>query len=83
MSTKKSDNGTNRSSDTDDLRTVTQALRRIAGDGERVTLAELARASGLSRVDAEHAMCNIERVSPLSAKRVVEPGASVAWEISL
>jgi len=83
MSTKKSGNGTDRSSATDHLRTITQTLRRIAADGERVTLAQLARESGLSRADAEEAMGSVERVAPLSAKRVVEPGAAVAWEISL
>lgn len=82
MSTKKSGNGTDLDADTDHLRTVTSALRRIAGDGERVTLAQVARESDLDRAAAERAMCNIERVSPVSAKRVVQPGA-VAWEVSL
>ena len=83
MSTKKTENGTHRSSETDALQTVTQTLRRITGDGERVTLTQLARETGLSRADAEQAMGSVERVAPLSAKRVVEPGAAVAWEISL
>ena len=83
MSTKKSGNGTDLDADTDHLRTVTSVLRRIAGDGERVSLSQIARESGLTRLDAEQAMCNIERVSPVSAKRVVESGAGVAWEVSL
>lgn len=70
-------------SDTDHLLTVTQALRRIAGDGDRVSLDELAHESRLTPAVTERAMCNIERVSPLSAKRVVEPSVAVTWEISL
>ena len=69
--------------DSDDLRVVTRALRAIAGDGQRVTLAQLARESDLTPARAEGAMCNIERVAPVSAQRVVEPGADVAWRVSL
>lgn len=65
------------------LRTVTNTLQRIADDGERVALRRLARESGLSRAAAERAMCSIESVDPVSAKRVIEPGRDVAWRVSL
>lgn len=63
MSTKKSGNGTDSAADSDDLRAVTGALRSIAGDGERVSLAQLVSETGLSPARVECAMCNIETVA--------------------
>jgi hypothetical protein len=82
MSTKKTSNGTGSNSETTAVREVSAAIRRVAHDGDRVTLPQLVDATGLDPASAEQAMGTIERVTPLRAKRLVEPG-EVAWQVSM
>lgn len=83
MSTTKPSDGPNRDEDGDAaVRTVTQALRALDYDRERVTLDETASSTGLTPATVEEAMGTIDRVAPLNTRRVAEPGP-VAWDVSL
>lgn len=73
-------NGTDSPSD---IPAVTCALRQLVDGDGRVALHQLASAAGLTPADAEAAMGSIERVAPVSVQRIVEPGADVAWRVSL
>lgn len=66
-----------------DVRTVTHALRELVVSSEQVTLAQLAQATSLEPAAVETAMGQIERVTPLTAKRVGGSGDHVTWEIAL
>ncbi|MHB9288157.1 hypothetical protein ACKVMT_14105 [Halobacteriales archaeon Cl-PHB] len=81
MSTTKTGSGSE--PDDDHLRTVTQALYELVPDDGRVTLADVVGATALDPADAERAMGHIERVAPVSAKRVGGSGRQLTWEISL
>jgi hypothetical protein len=83
MSERKTRNGPGIGAVTSDVEQVVDVIRRVADDGDRVTLSQLARESGLTAVEVENAMGSIERVAPVSAKRLSEPGRGVAWRVSV
>lgn len=83
MSASTSSNGTEAQARKAELETVVAALRRLALHSYRVRLSEIVADSGLDSASVEQAMGQIERVSPLSAKRVGGCGDQVTWEIDL